>query len=125
VKVTQDAGGKAVDPDTRDFAPDEDITARVRGFLAQHLPGALGREHVVKTCLYTLTPDRDFIVDTLPEYPNVHVAVGAGHAFKFASLIGRILSDFVIDRRTQTDISSFSISRPILQMQSPPRTYMV
>jgi sarcosine oxidase len=125
VKVTQDAGGKAVDPDTRHFAPDEDITARVRGFLAQHLPGALGCEHVVKTCLYTLTPDRDFIIDTLPEYPNVHVAVGAGHAFKFASLIGRILSDFVIDRRPQTDISSFSISRPILQMQSPPRTYMV
>jgi sarcosine oxidase len=125
VKVTQDAGGKTVDPDARGFEPDLDISARVRSFLAQHLPAAAGAQHIVKTCLYTLTPDRDFIIDTLPEHPNVHVAVGAGHAFKFASLIGRILSDLVIDGRTANDISAFSISRPILRIESPPRTYMV
>jgi sarcosine oxidase len=125
VKVTQDAGGKAVDPDARGFEADPDITARVRGFLARYLPDAAGVQHGIKTCLYTLTPDRDFVVDTLPEHSNVHVAVGAGHAFKFASLIGRILSELVIDGRTASDISPFSISRPILRMQSPPRTYMV
>jgi sarcosine oxidase len=89
------------------------------------LPSALGPEHVIKTCLYTLTPDRDFILDALPEHPNVYVAVGAGHAFKFASLIGRILSDLAIDGRTSGDISPFSIRRPILRTLSPPRTYMV
>ncbi len=125
VKVTQDAGGKAIDPDTRDFDPDPDISMRVRSFMARYLPDADGPPHLVKTCLYTLTPDRDFIIDTLPEHPNVHVAVGAGHAFKFAALIGRILSELVVDRRTSNDISAFTISRPILRMQSPPRTYMV
>ncbi len=125
VKVTQDAGGKPVDPDTRGFEPDPDITDRVRAFLRTHLPSALGPEHAVKTCLYTLTPDRDFVVDTLPEYPNVHVAIGAGHAFKFASVIGRILADLIVDGRTRSSIDAFAIDREILRMSAPPRTYMV
>ncbi len=125
VKVTQDAGGKPVDPDERGFDPDPDITACVRGFLQAHLPSALGAEHLIKTCLYTLTPDRDFVIDTLPGHPNVHVAVGAGHAFKFASVIGRILSDLALDGNTRIDIAPFAIDRTILRMQSPPKTYMV
>ena len=125
VKVTQDAGGRPVDPDTRTFEADSEITARVRGFLSEHLPSVLGPEHLVKTCLYTLTPDRDFIIDALPDRPNVHVAVGAGHAFKFASCIGRILADLALDGRTAAPIGLFAVDRPILQMHSPPKTYMV
>lgn len=125
VKVTQDAGGKPVDPDTRGFEPDADIGARVRAFLGEHLPAALGPELFVKTCLYTLTPDRDFVIDALPEHPNVYVAIGAGHAFKFASAIGRMLSDLVCDGQTKSDIAPFSIMRPVLRMASPPKTYMV
>ncbi|HEY6325924.1 MAG TPA: N-methyl-L-tryptophan oxidase [Candidatus Cybelea sp.] len=133
VKITQDAGGKPVDADTRGFEEDPDITARVTGFLERYLPGALGPVRLIKTCLYTLPPDRDFIVDTLPEHPNVSVAVGAGHGFKFASAIGRILSEFALEGRsasldiavTSAGDTNFKIDRPILQMESPPRTYMV
>lgn len=125
VKVTQDAGGKPVDPDTRSFDPDPEITQRVRNFLAAHLPGALGFQHLVKTCLYTLTPDREFVIDTVPEHGNVHVAIGAGHAFKFASVIGRILAELAIDGRTEYGIGAFTLGRPILQMAEPPKTYMV
>ncbi len=125
VKITQDAGGQPVDPDTRGFEPDPAITARVRGFISKYLPAALGPERIVKTCLYTLTPDRDFVIDTLPEHPNVHVAIGAGHAFKFASVIGRILSDLALDGSTQSPIDAFTIDRPILQLEEPPKTYMV
>ena len=125
VKVTQDAGGVAVDADTRGFEEDTAITRRVTEFLARYLPGALGPLHLVKTCLYTLTPDRDFVIDRLPGHPNVSVAIGAGHAFKFASLIGRILSDFALDGTTRSGIADFTIDRPVLQMESPPKTYMV
>lgn len=125
VKVTQDAGGKPVDPDTRGFDEDPDITRRVSGFLERYLPGALGPQHLVKTCLYTLTPDRDFVIDLLPEHPNVCVAIGAGHAFKFASVIGRILSDLALDDMTHSGIADFAIDRPILQMVAPPKSYMV
>jgi sarcosine oxidase len=126
VKITQDAGGKPVDANTRGFEEDSDITARVTGFLARYLPGALGPTRLVKTCLYTLPPDRDFIIDTLPEHPNVSVAVGAGHAFKFACIIGRVLSDFALDGTSRViERTDFRITRPILQMESPPKTYMV
>ncbi len=125
VKVTQDAGGVPVDPDTRGFDPDPEITARVRQFLLRRLPALNGPEHLVKTCLYTLTPDRDFVIDTLPDHPNVQIAIGAGHAFKFASVIGRILSERALTGSTPSDISAFMLGRPILQMSEPPKTYMV
>ncbi|MEO6835647.1 MAG: N-methyl-L-tryptophan oxidase [Candidatus Tumulicola sp.] len=125
VKVTQDAGGLPVDADTRGFDEDPAITRRVSEFLARYLPGALGPQHLVKTCLYTLTPDRDFVIDAVPDHPNVSVAIGAGHAFKFASAIGRILSELALDGMTTSGISDFAVDRPILQMDTPPKTYMV
>ncbi|MBV8529780.1 MAG: N-methyl-L-tryptophan oxidase [Candidatus Eremiobacteraeota bacterium] len=125
VKITQDAGGKPVDPDTRGFEEDPEITARVTAFLERHLPAALGPVVRLKTCLYALTPDRDFIIDTLPGFPNVSVAVGGGHGFKFASVIGRILSDLALDGTTASGIGDFKIDRPILRMTDPPKTYML
>ena len=125
VKVTQDAGGKAVDPDTRSFEPDPEIGSRVRSFLERILPAALGPEHLVKTCLYTLTPDRDFVIDSLAEHPRVFVAVGAGHAFKFASVIGRVLSELAAEGATRSAIETFAFDRPILRLAAPPKTYMV
>jgi sarcosine oxidase len=125
VKVTQDAGGKPVDADTRTFEEDPDITQRVSTFLKDNLPDAFGPLHLVKTCLYTLTPDRDFVIDTLPEHPNVSVAIGAGHAFKFASVIGRVLSELATSGTTTSGIADFTVDRAILQMESPPKSYMV
>ena len=97
----------------------------MQAFLERRLPSALGRELVTKTCLYTLTPERDFVIDTLPELPHVSVAIGAGHAFKFASVLGRILSELALDGATPSDISGFEIDRALLQMASPPKSYMV
>ena len=98
---------------------------RVVRFLEGHLPGALGPIIYTKTCLYTLTPDRDFVLDVLPEHPEIAVAIGGGHGFKFASLIGQILSDLSIDGRSPRDLTPFRVDRPILQLKDPPRNYMV
>jgi sarcosine oxidase len=125
VKVAQDAGGKPVDPDTRDFEPDAENFTRVECFLKRYLPSALGPVHYTKTCLYTLTPDRDFIVDKVPGHRRVALAIGAGHAFKFASVIGRVLAELIADGATPSDISAFTFARPILSLADPPRTYMV
>lgn len=124
-KVAQDAGGKPVDPDTRTFEPDPDNLLRVTNFLKEYLPGALGPIILTKTCLYTLTPDRDFLIDRVPGHHNVMLAIGAGHAFKFASVIGRVLSELAIDGSTSSNIAQFNYARPILQLAEPPKTYMV
>jgi sarcosine oxidase len=123
-KVARDAGGKPVTAETRTFEPESQAIERVREFLARYLPDAAGPEIYTKTCLYTLTPDRDFVIDRVPGHDNVWIAIGAGHAFKFASVIGRILSELAIDGRTPSDLHPFGIERPILKMANPPKNYM-
>ncbi len=73
--------------------------------------------------MYTMPPDRDFIVDTLPDHPGVALAQGAGHVFKFASILGRVLSELAIDGATAYNIAPFAVDRPLLTMEDPPRAF--
>ncbi len=123
VKVAQDVGGREVTPQTRTFDPDEDALDRVDGFMRRYMPTARGPVVAVKTCMYTMTPDRDFVIDTLPGYPQVSLALGAAHGFKFASIIGRILSELAVDGRTGYNIAPFAADRPILTMDNPPHVF--
>lgn len=124
-KVAQDVGGREVTADTRTFEPDADAFARVEAFLSAHIPMALGPVIQTKTCLYDLTPDRDFVIDRLPDHPHVAVALGAGHGFKFASLIGKMLSELSLDGSTPHDLEPFRITRPILRERSPERRFLI
>jgi len=123
VKVAQDVGGREVTPWTRTFESDPDIEARVDLFMRRHLPTARGPIVATKTCMYTMPPDRDFVIDTLPDYPQVSLALGAAHGFKFASIIGRILSQLAVDGATSYNIAPFAVDRPILTMANPPRVF--
>ena len=125
VKMAWDRCELVTTPETREFEPREDVTTTIREFAAGHLPAADAGVHLARTCLYTLTPDRDFIIDLLPGSQRVHVAVGAGHAFKFASLLGSILVDLALDGSTEHEISPFGADRAILTEQDPQRLYMV
>ena len=72
----------------------------IRAALAEHLPAANGRLIEAQTCLYTMTPDGDFIIDRLPGAPQIVIASPcSGHGFKFAPAIGDILADLATDRR--------------------------
>jgi len=126
-KAAQDVGGEVVDPDERTFDRDEAAFARLRDFLDTYLPDAVGPPILTRTCLYTLTPDRDFVVDRVPEAPGVLVALGAAHGFKYASVLGRILAELALDGTTpsQPDLERFRIDRPILLEREPPTSWMV
>ncbi|HVS13922.1 MAG TPA: N-methyl-L-tryptophan oxidase [Thermoanaerobaculia bacterium] len=125
VKVAQDVGGREVTARTRTFEPDPEALGRVTGFLERFLPEALGPVRRVKTCLYTLTPDRDFVIDRVPEHPECMVAIGAGHAYKFASVIGRVLARLALGQEPGFDLEPFRIDRPILLEKDPPKQFMV
>ncbi len=126
-KIGQDVGGREVTNATRTFERDEDAHARVMAFLAEHLPGMAGEPFATKTCLYTLTPDRDFVVDAVPGHPNVHVVLGSAHAYKFASVLGRILAELAMDGTTPSaaELGAFRIDRPALRDPGGPRTFVV
>lgn len=113
-KLGQHMGGHEVTADTRTFEPDPVRQARYRDFLGRYLPGFLGPELYTKTCLYTIPPDQNFVIDTLPEHPQVCVAIGAGHAYKFAGLIGRILCGLALDGESSYPIEPFRITRPAI-----------
>ncbi|HEY5889843.1 MAG TPA: N-methyl-L-tryptophan oxidase [Acidimicrobiia bacterium] len=125
VKVAWDRCELVTDPEHRSHTPRDDVTNEIRTFAAQHLPSSNGGVHLARTCLYTLTPDRDFIVDRVPGTSRVFCAVGAGHAFKFASVLGKILVDLAVDGSTPHDISAFTADRAVLTDPNPPRNYLV
>jgi sarcosine oxidase len=126
-KIGQDVGGREVTNATRTFERDEEAHARVMAFLAEHLPAMAVEPFLTKTCLYTLTPDRDFIVDALPEHPDVHVLLGSAHAYKFASVLGRIITERVLDGASpsEPELEGFRIDRPILRDPNPARTFIL
>jgi sarcosine oxidase len=123
-KVAQDVGGEEVVPETRTFDVNPAAFKRVEDFLARYLPAALGPVLYTKTCLYTLPPDRNFVLDRVAHHPNVFVALAAAHGFKFTSLFGKILSELALDGSTESHIEPFRIDRPILRMENPPKNFM-
>ena len=75
--------------------------AMFRKVMEKYLPGAAGPVVSSLTCLYTMTPDKHFIVDRHPEYEQVAIACGfSGHGYKFAPVIGEILADLAMEGRT-------------------------
>ena len=86
--------------------------ALIRPALESHIPAANGPLAATKTCLYTVTPDRDFILDCHPGAPNIIIASPcSGHGFKFAPVIGEILADLATAGITEHDISRFELAR--------------
>jgi hypothetical protein len=106
---------ETVDPDRVDRAISEADEALIRAAIASHLPAANGPLLAAKTCLYTVTPDRDFIVDRLPGASNIIVASPcSGHGFKFAPAIGEILADLATEGAPITTFNA-SDSRAFLE----------
>lgn len=116
-KVGEDIGGRPTTGDGRDFETDPEYLARVEAFVRTRLPG-LGAAARTKTCLYTVTPDRDFVIDRVPGHPGVIAALGAAHAYKFAALFGTILAGMALDPTRAApgpELAAFAIDRPTLQ----------
>jgi sarcosine oxidase len=126
VKAGQDVGGHRTTAQGRSFATDDAALARLTAFLRRMLPGMVSRQPPrVKTCLYTLTPDRDFVLDTVPGHPGVQVALGAAHGYKFASWFGRVLAERAVRGTTTSDLSPFRIDRPVLHEADPALHHLV
>ena len=113
VKSAQDCGGPTVTGDERSGETDPAMLDRLAAFMASTFP-ASGPAVRSKRCLYTLTPDRDFVVSAVPGVPQVVVGLGAAHGYKFAATFGRLLTDVALDGRTDADISAFGLDRAAL-----------
>ncbi len=98
LKIANHRGGEPADPETVDRNTRSGENADCLEFTNAVLPGV--STHVVKStvCLYTMTPDTDFVVDRLPMMSRVIFGAGfSGHGFKFAPAIGELLADLATD----------------------------
>lgn len=97
LKIADHAGGTPTTVETvnRDVSETEkeDVVQLAKTLFAGATDQVLGRG----VCLYTATPDSDFIIDRHPHSPRVSIAAGfSGHGFKFATAIGEHLADLAL-----------------------------
>jgi sarcosine oxidase len=119
VKAAQDCGGAVVTGDDGPFEADPERLDALSDFMSRTLPAA-GPPIRSKTCLYTLPPDRDFVLSQVPGHDSVSVGLGSGHGFKFAPTAGRLLADLAESGTTNADLSPFRMDRPALTDTSYP-----
>jgi len=102
-------------PDRLVRSVEPDRIEPVNAFVAARLPLVRPVPTRSGVCMYTMTPDDRFIVGRHPGHPNVALAAGfSGHGFKFAPLVGTLLTDLVTGPDTARVPELMSIRRPEL-----------
>ena len=112
VKAAFHEHGELTEPEALRRTVDDDDVLPVTRALKGWMPGAAARFRAAKACMYSLTPDRHFVIDRHPRHGNVVVCGGfSGHGFKFASVVGEIGAQLALDRATPFDIQFLSLAR--------------
>ncbi|HEY1637377.1 MAG TPA: N-methyl-L-tryptophan oxidase, partial [Rhizomicrobium sp.] len=80
--------------------------------LAPHLSGVTPHCLRATACLYTVTPDFGFVIDTHPDSERILIASAcSGHGFKHSPAIGEILADMALGLRPKFDLAPFRLRR--------------
>ena len=124
VKTCDHYGGQPVpDPSVVDRTLQQEDVAPLRELARRFLPGVWPEVARHSVCMYTMTPDEHFIIDRHPESNRVVIAAGfSGHGFKFASVVGSILADFVTIGRTTEPIDFLGVHRDGLTRRVDPHS---
>ena len=111
VKLAPHHRGRIIDADNMKQDTTDDEIAEMRSLAADWL----GMDPVYRdssVCMYTNTPDENFIIDFHPGFPNIIIASPcSGHGFKFSSLTGLLLCQMAMEGPTGFDLSPFRIDR--------------
>lgn len=107
MKVAHHQRGEVCEPGLSSEGVCSVAEKNIRRLLKTWLPEAGTNIVSWKSCLYTYSPDTDFIIDHLPGYgKGVTIACGfSGHGFKFASVVGEVLADLAMKGATDWPIS--------------------
>ena len=105
--------GYEVDPDKLDRKNiHQDEEEKLRSIIKSYIPDLDVDSVRSAVCMYTNTPDREFIIDFHPDYNNVLIlSPCSGHGFKFSPVIGEIAFNLINKNKNKFNINSFSIER--------------
>ena len=113
VKVASEQYETLTSPDTieRDVAPGEvdDIRENV---VEPLLPGLSGECRRAVACMYTMTPDSNFVIDRLPSNCRLLIASPcSGHGFKHSAAVGEAIAELLMTGTSAIDLAAFRLSR--------------
>ena len=113
---------EAVEPESYDREPRLEDELLLREFSSRYTPDGNGPTMSLATCMFTNTPDKHFLIDVHPQFPQVSFASPcSGHGFKFASVMGEIMADLADAGDTRHDIELFRLHRfPVPLEVRPP-----
>lgn len=101
-----------VDPDALYRGISAADEAALRLCLSRYFPDADGPVMALAACMFTNTPDEHFVIDALPDAPEVLVVSAcSGHGFKFVPVVGEIVADLIADGASRFDLSMFRLGR--------------
>lgn len=108
--------GVDIDPDERDKGDNSWIIKTVADYVDTYIPGLESTPSVIETCIYTNTPDSNFILDAHPAWKNIIIGAGfSGHGFKLSPVVGQILGQLALGKTPTNDMKPFRINRFLKQ----------
>jgi len=106
-------GEKIANLDDERALVDEKYIDEIRQYAEKRFPHLGPNVTYSQTCVYTNTPNTDFIIDQSPDQPGVFLVSGcSGHGFKFTVLLGKIISMLATDDSTyERDLNRFKLNQ--------------
>ncbi|PRQ27421.1 putative sarcosine oxidase [Rosa chinensis] len=109
-------GGYPCDPDKRPWGPGNPL-APLKEWIEQTFSGVVDSGGPVATqlCMYSMTPDEDYVIDFIGGEFGKDVVIGggfSGHGFKLSPVVGRILADLALSGQAKgVELKHFRIAR--------------
>ncbi len=91
IKIGKEQTGHFVDPDHRDFSIIPEWMNATKDYAREWFPGLDIESATAVTCLFTNTPNTDFVIDRVG--PLTVSSPCSGHGFKFVPHIGKLTAD--------------------------------
>jgi sarcosine oxidase len=112
LKLASHKRSAPTDAETLDRTVHDSDEQAIRGVLRDFLPAADGPLLSLRVCMYTNSPDHQFIIDHHPEHRDVIVACGfSGHGFKCASAIGQVLAELALEGHSTLPVEFLGLRR--------------
>ncbi len=112
IKVGWHMAGRPIDRPDEAVTLDRDNLAAVEDFAQARFRHLQPRPLEISHCLYTMTPDHNFVLDRHPTEPGIAVAAGlSGHGFKFGPVLGEILAALALGEAPPVEIGMFGVGR--------------
>jgi glycine/D-amino acid oxidase-like deaminating enzyme len=101
MKISPDAAGDDVDPDTLERFPSRENERAARAYAARRFPALAGAPIIgSRVCQYSLTGDTHFLVAPHPDRSGWWlIGGGSGHGFKHGPALGEYVADCIEGKR--------------------------